>query len=209
MLNQPDKSPKLQGGCKKSSSMGLSHILHAGNYEALNPGESHVFAIRDAQIYYPLDTPIYLSDYEGNINALVELQEYLVDKDMTGGYFKVIQAFEGTKKVALPKVGNGEDEMSLKKISNSGLSHILKSGVGSMLKEGEIWTFGSEGNKYYPIDIQIFLSDHEGNINAAVEVQRCMIKRGETSGHFKVIQVYTDNEKATLSKIFRKLPVDY
>jgi len=84
----------------------------------------------------------------------------------------------------------------------------LKIKVDFELEEGKEYTFRKNGIRVYPINIPIDLINERWECLARVVVLEVTHKNGETSGRFKVIKLYNEEERKFLTSYWRKV-VEY
>jgi len=88
---------------KKNPKKGFNWILQFSDLGDLIEEEVKFFGKAGPQDF-PLDIPIFLFDYNWNIQAAIEVQEYVQSGKFTGGRFKVVKTFNALEKEIFSKI---------------------------------------------------------------------------------------------------------
>jgi len=74
----------------------------------------------------------------------------------------------------------------------------------SILREGEIFEFTKNGNRVYPINIPIDLINQDWIALARVVIIEFTNKENITSGRYRVVRIYNENEKEVITNYWGK-----
>ncbi len=72
------------------------------------------------------------------------------------------------------------------------------------LKLDTRYSFSKNGNRVFPIDTPIDLIDSERNAIAKIKILSFTNSETETTGEFKIIKIYTGNEKEILTNYWKE-----
>lgn len=82
---------------------------------------------------------------------------------------------------------------------------VLKlKGTLENLAAGEVRTFEKAEERIYPINMPIMLADGNWNIPAAVSIIDYTTSDNKTTGRYKVVRVFNEEEKKILTKLHRE-----
>lgn len=69
---------------------------------------------------------------------------------------------------------------------------------------GEVRAFEKAEERIYPIDMPIMLADEDWNIIAAVSITEYTTSNNKTSGKYRVVKVFNENERMVLTKVHKE-----
>lgn len=76
---------------------------------------------------------------------------------------------------------------------------VLQIEISEPLVVGRSYSFEKSGNRVFPIDTTIDLIDLNRTAVAKIKIISFLNERDVTTGSFKVVKIYTGNEKSVLS----------
>ena len=74
----------------------------------------------------------------------------------------------------------------------------------SLLREGEIYNFTKSGNRVYPLNIPIDLINQDWVALARVIVIEYTNKENITTGRYRVVRIYNEDEKKRITDYWAK-----
>lgn len=77
-------------------------------------------------------------------------------------------------------------------------------GLASILKEGEIYKFHKKESRIYPLGCNIDLINPDWEVLAQVSILEITITEKETRGIYKIIKIYSAQEREILTKIAKE-----